>query len=128
MRFFFWFILVVLGLRLRWLAWRNPGFRKQLENRDVIMQWRTREGSPARWYHFLPGKVRVGQGLHPSPSVGLEFEDSEYAVQTLKEASKNQAVFMAGMQQGKIKITGDPGHLMWFMTLLKFIAPAKKKK
>ena len=35
----FWLMMMVLGLRLRWLAWRNPDFRKQLENRDVVMQW-----------------------------------------------------------------------------------------
>jgi len=35
---------------------------------------------------------------------------------------------MEGMQAGDIKIEGDPGQLMWFMTLMKFIMPGKTKK
>ena len=48
-------VLLILGWRLRWLAWRDAGFRKQLENRDVVMQWRTFNGKPARSFHFTPG-------------------------------------------------------------------------
>lgn len=45
----------------------------------------------------------------------------------LQKAGKNQIAFMEGVQQGKIKIEGDPGQLMWFMTLMKFIMPKKQK-
>ena len=121
-------VLLVLGWRLRWLAWRNADFRKQLENRNVLMQWRTKAGAPARWFHFQPGSVRASGGIHPAPTVSLSFEDAAYAFATLQAAGKNQMAFMEGMQQGKIRIEGDPGQLMWFMTLMKFIAPGKKKK
>lgn len=50
-------LLLVLGWRLAWLAGRRPHFRAQLENRDVVMQWRTFDGDVARWYRFLPDKV-----------------------------------------------------------------------
>lgn len=123
----FWLMMLVLGWRLRWLAWRNPDFRKQLEKRDIVMQWRTEAGSPSRWFHFIPGRVIVSSGLHAKPSVTLNFESADYAANTLIESAKNQMAFMTGMQQGKIKINGDPGHLMWFMTLMKYIAPKKKK-
>lgn len=122
----FWLMMLVLGWRLRWLAWRNPEFRKQLVNRDVVMQWRTHVGAPARWFHFLPGRVIARGGLHDKPSVTLDFEDADYAARTLIASGKSQMVFMTGMQQGKIRITGDPGHLMWFMTLMKYILPRKK--
>ena len=123
----FWLLLLILGWRLRWLAWRNEEFRKQLENRNVVMQWRTRAGTPARWFHFMPGKVIARSGLHGTPGVSLAFEDATYAFETIKAAGKNQMVFMEGMSAGKIRIEGDPGHLMWFMTLMKFIAPRKKR-
>lgn len=122
----FWLVLLILGWRLRWLAWRNEDFRKQLENRNVIMQWRTMDGKPARWFHFMPGRVIARGGIHDAPSVSLAFQDARYAFETIQASSKNQMVFMEGMGQGKIKIEGDPGHLMWFMTLMKFIAPKKK--
>ncbi|MBL7251009.1 hypothetical protein [Alloalcanivorax marinus] len=114
-------ILLLLGWRLAWLARRHPGFRQQLEHRDVVMQWRTFDGRAARWYHFQPGRVRRGGGLHPTPSVTLNFKDAKYAFHTLKASGKNQMAFMEGMQAGDIKVEGDPGHLMWFMTLMKFI-------
>ncbi|ASK35750.1 hypothetical protein [Alloalcanivorax mobilis] len=121
-------ILLLLGWRLVWLARRNPGFRGQLENRDVIMQWRTFDGSVARWYHFRPARVESHHGLNPAPSVTLNFKDADYAFRTLQAAGKNQMAFMEGMQAGDIKVEGDPGHLMWFMTLMKFIAPGKSKR
>lgn len=121
-------VLLVLGWRLRWLAWRNAGFRKQLENRNVIMQWRIFKGKPARSFHFTPGKVVSSGGLHDKPTVTLNFKDASYAFRTLQVAGKNQMAFMEGMQAGDIKIEGDPGQLMWFMTLMKFIMPGGKKK
>ena len=92
----FWLVLLVLGWRLRWLAWRNAEFRKQLENRNVLMQWRTKAGAPARWFHFEPGRVRVGGGIHPAPTVTLSFADAAYAFATLQRASKNQRFEPAG--------------------------------
>lgn len=126
MRIVFWFILLVLGWRLRWLARRNPEFREKLQGKDMVMQWRTRAGGPARWFHFLPDRVVARPGIHENPKVSLSFKDSAYAVATLRESSKNQMVFMQGMQAGDIRIDGDPSQLMWFMTLMKHIAPKKK--
>lgn len=123
----FWLVLLILGWRLRWLCWRNEAFRAQLKDRNVIMQWRTEQGSPARWFHFMPDKVIARGGIHENPTVSLSFEGAAYAFETLKVAGKNQMVFMEGMNQGKIKIDGDAGQLMWFMTLMKYIAPKKKK-
>lgn len=123
----FWLILLVLGWRMRWLAWRNPEFRAKLANKDMVMQWRTKAGTPARSFHFLPNKVVARSGLHPKANVTLSFDSATYAVETLMQASKNQMVFMQGMQEGKIKIEGDASQLMWFMSLMKYLAPKKKK-
>jgi len=109
-------VLLVLGWRLRWLASRNAGFQKQLENRNVVMQWRT-----------FAGKVVSKAGIHSEPTVTLNFKNARYAFATLQQAGKNQMAFMEGMQAGDIKIEGDPGQLMWFMTLMKFIMPGGKK-
>ncbi|MCC1496067.1 hypothetical protein [Alcanivorax sp. 1008] len=123
----FWLILLILGWRMRWLAWRNEEFRSKLAGKDMVMQWRTRVGPPARSFHFLPDRIIPRHGLHPTPTVTLSFEDASYAVDTLMQAGKNQMVFMQGMQEGKIKIEGDASQLMWFMTLMKYLAPKKKK-
>ncbi len=92
------------------------------------MQWRTFDGAVARWYHFQPGRVGSHAGLNPEPSITLSFKDADYAVETLRAAGKSQVVFMEGMQAGDIKVEGDASQLMWFLSLLKHIAPAKKEK
>lgn len=123
----FWIILVVLGWRLRWLAWRSQAFRKQLATRDIVMLWSVKSGQPACWYHFMPSKVVTGRGVHASPTFSVTFEDADYAFETIKAASTNQSAFVAGLNAGKIKVGGrDPGQLMWFFTLMKYIVPPKK--
>lgn len=124
----FWLLLLILAWRMRWLAWRNPEFRDKIAGKDMVMQWRTHGGRPARWFHFNRGRVASGGGLYPNPKVTLNFESAGYAFDTLLQAGKNQMVFMEGMQKGRIKINGDASQLMWFMTLMKYIAPPKKKK
>ena len=123
----FWLVMLLLGWRMRWLAWRNPDFRRKLEGRDMVMQWCTMKGAPARWYHFLHGKVISRPGMHQNPSVSVRFESAPYAFETLRQAGRNKMVFMEGMGKGRIRIDGDPGELMWFMSLMKYIAPRKKK-
>lgn len=120
-------LMWILALRLRWLGKNNEAFRKQLELRQVVMQWRTFKGAPARWYHFQGSGVSSGLGLHDKATVTLNFRDAAYAFATLKAAGKNQMVFMEGMQKGDIKIGGDAAQLMWFMSLMKYIMPKKKK-
>lgn len=124
----FRFLLLMLGWRMGWLARRREAFRARLEQRDIIMQWRTFDGAVARWYHFQPGRVGSHAGLNPEPSITLSFKDADYAVETLRAAGKSQVVFMEGMQAGDIKVEGDASQLMWFLSLLKHIAPAKKEK
>lgn len=124
----FRFILFVLGLRLRWLAWRNQAFRQRLDKRNVVMQWRTFKGGPSRWFELTTAGVKTAAGIHSSPTVTLSFKDASYAFVTLKAAGKNQMVFMEGMQKGDIRVEGDAAQLMWFMTLMKFIMPSKKSK
>jgi len=96
--------LLVLGWRLRWLAWRDAGFRKQLENRDVVMQWRTFNGKPARSFHFTPGKVVSKRGLHGHPTVPLNFKDATSAFRTLQVARTNQMDSMECTQHASINV------------------------
>lgn len=121
-------LMWVLSWRLRWLGKHNEEFRAKLDKRQVIMQWRTFGGAPARWFHFQTSGVTSGSGLHSKGTVTLNFRDAAYAFATLKAAGKNQMVFMEGMAKGDIRVEGDAAQLMWFMSLMKFIMPRKKKR
>lgn len=119
--------MFLLALRLRWLAKHNQQFLQKLDKRQVVMQWRTYKGSPSRWYHLQTTGVTSASGLHGTPTVTLGFKDAAYAFATIRAAAKSQMAFMQGMQQGNIKIDGDAAEVMWFMSLMKYIAPKKKR-
>ena len=72
--------------------------------------------------------MRVHGGIHGDTTVTPNFDNAAYAADTLMQAGQKSKVFMQGMQEGKIKIEGNAGELMWFMSLMKFIMPKKKKK
>lgn len=124
----FRFLMLMLAWRLRWLGWRNPKFQEQIGDKELVMQWQTRDGRPARWFRFQGSRVCSAGGLHEQADVTLSFESAAYAFDTLLAAGKNQMIFMEGMQNGHIKIHGDASQLMWFMGLMKFIVPGKAPK
>src|SRR5699024_10523219 len=97
-------VLWLLALRLRWLGKRHPEVQKRLQNQQVVMQWRTVKGKPARWFYFTPAGVTSKAGLHPKAQTSINFKDAGTAMDVLKRASKNQMAFMEAMQQGDVRI------------------------
>lgn len=124
----FWFLLLVLGWRMRWLAKHNDAFKEKLEEKDMILQFRTESGKVARYYIFKDQSVRPCGGMHPKPDMCMSFKDAKYAFDTIMNASKDKMAFMKGMGSKDIVVTGDPQEMMWFMSLMKFLPPKKKKK
>lgn len=124
----FWFLLWVLGLRMSWLSRKNEDFQRKLEGQDIVLQFRTESGNVARHYVVKNGNVHANPGLADSPSMTLAFRDAEFAYDTIMAASKDPSIFMQGMQAQDIKVTGDVGLMMWFMGLMKYLPPKKKKK
>lgn len=124
----FWFLLLVLGWRMRWLAKNNDAFKEKLEDKDIILQFRTESGKVARYYIIREMRVRPCAGMHPKPDMCMSFKDAAYAFDTIMNASKDKMAFMKGMGSKDIVVTGDPQEMMWFMSLMKFLPPKKKKK
>ncbi|MCG8316416.1 MAG: helicase [Pseudomonadales bacterium] len=124
----FWFLLWVLGLRMWWLARNSEDFQRKLEDQDIVLQFQTHDGGIARHYVIKQERVHPVSGQHPNPSLTLSFKDAAYAVDTLMRAGKDPMIFMKGMQTQDIKALGDVGLMMWFMGLVKFLKPKKKKK
>jgi len=120
-------VLWLLALRLRWLGKRNAEVQKRLQQQDFVMQWRTVGGKPARWYNFTPSGISSRKGLHPNAQTSINFSDAKTAIEVLKRSAKNQMAFMEAMQSGAVKVDGDASKLMWFMSLMPFIGPQKKR-
>ena len=124
----FWFLLLVLGWRMRWLAKNNSAFQEKLENKDIVLQFRTESGKVSRYYIIRDVSVRPCGGMHPKPDMCLSFKTASYAFDTIMNDSKDKMAFMKGMGIKDIVVTGDPQEMMWFMSLMKFLPPKKKKK
>ena len=123
----FWILLLILGWRMRWLARHNEKFREKLANKDIILQLRTASGKVARYYVVRNDTVSPHGGLHSQPTIALTFRDARYAYDTIMKAGKDQMVFMKGMGSKDIVVNGDPAEMIWFMSLMKFLPPKKKK-
>lgn len=124
----FWFLLLILGWRMRWLANHNDAFKEKLEEKDTILQFRTESGKVARYYIIRDLKVKPFAGIHPKPNMCMSFKDAAYAYSTIMNASKDKMAFMKGMGTKDIVVTGEAQEMMWFMSLIKFFPPKKKKK
>lgn len=124
----FWILLLILGWRMSWLAKHNEKFREKLENKDIVLQFRTAGGLVARYYVVQNQTVTPHAGIHPKPSMCMSFRDAKYAFETIMKAGKDQMVFMKGMGSKDIIVTGEAAEMMWFMSLIKFLPPKKKKK
>ena len=114
-------ILLYVALRLRWLAWRDPAFRKDLQRRNIMMVWRTHDGRIARWFHFSPNRVRSGSGLRERCDIAVRFQDADYGATTLIQLLDNQRLFFVGMRQGKIRLNGNIKGLLWFRTVSEYL-------
>lgn len=126
------FILWWKALQLRFMLWmlgwmlyrrckNSAEFRALLDDKDVILQFGTVDEKVARHYIVKNNVIISGGGIHPQASMALSFSDAPYAVGTLM--SRDQMLFMTGVQQQKITLTGDAGLLMWFMTLMQQLKP-----
>lgn len=124
----FWFMLWFLGIRMWWLARKDEDFRRKLEDQDIILQFQTHDGKIARHYVIKDQRVHPKGGQCDNPSLTLSFKDAAYAIETIMKAGKDPMIFMKGMQTQEIKALGDVGLMMWFMGLVKFLKPKKKKK
>ena len=116
-------ILFCVALRLRWLAWRDPAFRKDLQRRNIMMVWRTHDGRIARWFHFSPNRVRSGSGLRERCDIAVRFQDADYGATTLIQLLDNQRLFFVGMRQGKSRLNGNIKGLLWFRTVSESLVP-----
>ena len=122
----FWVLLWVLGWRLRWLGRHHEDFQNKIRGKDFILQFRTVSGKVARYYHVTTDGVLAYPGLHEKPVVTLEFKDAAYAFSIILEAAKKPSVLMSAMQSQGVKANGDLSLMMWFVSIVKYLKPAKK--
>ena len=118
-------LLWALGLLMGRASKNNPKFREQLEGKDLSFQLTSKDGV-ARHYIVHDNSVKSGKGKVDEPAFELAFSSSQKGFETLT-ATNAQLAFMTGIQNGDIKISGNPGLVMWFQKLVSVMMKKKNK-
>ena len=71
--------LLGLEVLLRGAATRYPEFAQRLTEKDLIAQFKLRDGSQGRYFTIAGGKVRSTRGFHRQPDVSIVFNDAAVA-------------------------------------------------
>lgn len=113
-------VLWYMARRMEVLSRTNSDFIARLHGRDFTLQISTEEGAH-RYFHIHHNRVHSRGELHAEPDLALLFKTDEIAFRLLSTADAN--AFMAAMQAGEVKLTGDYALLMWFMSVGKYLKP-----
>jgi hypothetical protein len=109
-------ILFLLGLKLRWSAWRDGDFRKKLSRLDRVVVIRTEDNRQARSYVFRDDTVRAVAGIHAQATAELVWSDADTAVQAMM--SGNQLDSFSAIGRGDLTILGNLQDALWFSDLV----------
>lgn len=117
-------LLWYMARRMELLSRTHPEFIAKLHGRDFIIQIVTDEGAQ-RYFQIQRNRVSSRNSLHAAPTMQMHFSSDEAAFRLLTRG--DATTFMAAMQQGEVKVTGDYALLMWFMSIGKFLRPRVRR-
>lgn len=122
----FRFLLWMLGLLMSRASRSNPAFQQQLAGKALTFQLQTFDGKVARHFVVSDQRITSRAGTVAEPAFAICFKDAAFGFATL-QAKNKQLVFMKGIQDQDIQIKGNPGLVIWFQGLMKYLKPKKKK-
>ncbi|WP_114416987.1 SCP2 sterol-binding domain-containing protein [Marinospirillum perlucidum] len=116
-------------LRLRFLLWmlgrlltrahkKNPQVREKLRSQPLNFVIKTRDWK-GRSYQLQEDKARTQAGDLDEADMKLIFESADQAWQTLTNKDRN--AFMRALQDGHVKVEGDPKRLFQLQGLMKHL-------
>lgn len=108
-------VLFLLGLKLRWSAWRDGEFRKRLRRVDRVIVIRTEDGRRARSYIFRDNTVRDHGGIDPGATAEMVWSDPGTAVRAM--LSSNPLDNFSAIGRGDLAIRGNLQDALWFSDL-----------
>ncbi|MDB6144339.1 MAG: hypothetical protein JWP80_3383 [Pseudomonas sp.] len=123
----FRFLLWMLGRLMAKASRSNPAFQDQLKGKELTFQLQTFDGKVAR--HFIVSGQRITSqpGEIAEPAFAISFKDAAFGFATMRAKNK-QLAFMQGIQDKDIQIKGNPGLVIWFQGLTKYLKPRRKKQ
>jgi hypothetical protein len=119
-------LLWLLGRLLAGASRRNPEFRQQLVDRDLVFQLQTQDGRIARHFVVRDQRICSAAGTVSQPAFSIAFRNAAYGFAALT-ADNRQLAFMQGIQNKDIQISGNPALVLWFQGLTQLLGPRKKQ-
>ena len=117
-------LLWFLARRMEWLAKTHPEFIAKLHGRNFTLQFSSGDGTQ-RFFRIHHGRVVSRNAAHAAPSLTVHFTSDDAAFSLLTKADKN--AFMGAVQNGEVKVTGDLSLLLWFMGIIPYLRPGRRK-
>ncbi len=112
------FLLWMLGRLLKKAHKSQPEFKRQLAQDPLAWVIKTQDWA-GRSYQLSEAEVTSQAGDLDSADMKLIFRTAEDAWQTLTSKDKN--AFMRGIQEGKVKVEGDPKKLFQLQSYMKYL-------
>jgi hypothetical protein len=110
-------LLFALGKIIKRAARKHPGVREKVKEKNYTIAIKTEDGSRGRFFTFLDGTVTSGKGDPQKADVSLIWKNAEIGFKVmLKQSNK---AFIKAIQDGAMKIQGDPNCLPAFLGIVK---------
>ncbi len=118
-------LLWYMARRMELLARTHPEFIGRLHGRDFTIQISSEDGT-ARYFRIHHNRVVSRNHAHSTPTMTMHFADDDKGFAILTAVDKN--AFMAAVQTGDVKVSGDFALLMWFMSISRFLRPGGPRR
>ncbi len=114
-------LMWMIAQRMQSAARHNAAFKASLEGRSFVLQMTTSSQRCSRYFQVKDGKVVSHSGSYADPTLTMTFTQPDDGFNLLLRAS--QPLFMKAMQDGKVKLQGDPAPLFWLVSVGKYLRP-----
>ena len=110
----------------------NHSFKSHISGKNIVIQFKTQDNLIARYYMFRDGEVQSAPGAHDAPTLMLEFVDSVYGYDLLKNYLHDGQMLMNNVSRGYVNAIGDISLVTWFCALSQIMSsglvPWRKKQ
>ncbi|NNM52747.1 MAG: hypothetical protein HKM02_11085 [Pseudomonadales bacterium] len=114
-------LMWMIARRMQSAAKHSAAFKASLEGKNFVLQMTTASQRCSRYFQVKNGNVESHAGIHVEPTLTITFIRPDYGFELLLRAS--QPLFMRAMQDGEVKLHGDPAPLFWLVSVGRYLRP-----
>lgn len=117
-------MLFAMAGAIRFAAMRHASVKNKISEKNAIVQIKTRDGSGARYFRFLDGRLSSKSGIYAGePDVCMIFKDASTALLSFVPPFSHFD-FVNLVKNFKVDLTGDDELTRWFTELISELQTA----